>query len=194
MINDSKYDCVIDKQKQEILLRLIDKLEPKKEMFAGIQFLRLLLKEQGVDGCMGFLDKATKALSEKDGLDLAFDFTKSEKALFDRAVINFMTRRNFLHTAGWAIPGAVTFAHAGVSIADKIMSAKQEQPKQSSLLKQTERMMEHYLLPPSELLIGAALMNEGYEKYLEIKLEQIADAVSELSDKIHNEKSQGLGV
>lgn len=177
-----------------VLLRLIDNLEPKKEMYAGIRFLRMLLKEQGVNECMLFLDKATKALREEDGLDLAFDFTKSEKALFDRASMNFLTRRNFLSTIGWAVPGAVTSMHATANIVDKLISNNAEKPLHNSAINQSLYMMEHYLLPPSELLIGAALMNEGYEKHLEIKLEQIADAVSELSDKVHNEKSLRLGV
>lgn len=182
-------NLITHEQERKLLLTMIEHLEPKKEMYAGIRFLHKLLEERGVEECVSFLDKATKALSEEDGLDLAFDFTAEEKAIFDRAAINFLTRRNFLHTAGWAIPGMVTFSHAGVSIAHKLMDGSDRQPTYMSGVEKAEKMIEHYVLPPSELLIGAALMNEGYEKYLEIKLEQIADAVSQLADQIREKEN-----
>lgn len=190
IMGSAHHDRDEEATKRALLLKLIDRLEPEKEMFAGIRFLRTLLQDHGVEACTAFLDKATKALSEEDGLDLAFDFTPIEKAIFDSVQINYLSRRNFLQTAGWSIPGAVTFSHAGTSIAEKIMNQPVSAPKPHSRIAQTQAIIENYLLPPSELLIGAALMNEGYEKSLEIKLEQIADAVSELSEKIRLEKKQ----
>ncbi|MFO0110435.1 MAG: hypothetical protein ACK52W_07885, partial [Alphaproteobacteria bacterium] len=55
-----------------------------------------------------------------------------------------------------------------------------------------EEFIRTQIYPAGELLIGAALVNEAYEKSLELKLEQIADAVEMLGDKLR--QAEGLKV
>jgi hypothetical protein len=167
----------------EQLLALISQIHPEREVYAGKRFLKALAEKHGADACMSFVAKAVKALDEEDGLDLAFDFTPVEKRLFDRVALNVWNRRNFLQTLGWGIPGAVTAVHASLQMADQLTSSEPDPVNLHSAIHKAEHVVGKYLLPPSELMIGAALMNEAHEKYLAIKLEQVADAVSELADK-----------
>lgn len=175
------------------LERMIDNLKPDEELFAGKRFLRALLAERGVKGVLHFLKKAAKALAEQDGLDLAYDFDDTERRLFHSTRLNLLNRRNFLETIGWGVPGVLCLVNGVAKIGDKIVSAagghteknheKEEKPHRGNLFHTISESVEQ-LGGIEYTLIGAALVNEAIEKWIENKLEHVADAVGELGKKI----------
>lgn len=172
------------------LRELISHLRPDRELYAGRKFFEKLFDYAGVEGVLAFVDKASHALSDKGELDLYFDFSDVEKEAFRAARINYMSRRGFLGVAAVGTSGVV-FGATGVT--GLLRQAKDfrspgKDVAASDPIEATEHFVQKQLYPTAEVLIGAALMNEAYDKRLEIKLEQIADAVAELEAKIRKHK------
>lgn len=176
----------------EQLEHLIANLRPKGEVYTGITFLQKLLKSRGVDGVIAFVNKASHALNKEGSLDLAFDFDEVEKEIFNESRPN-MSRRNFLHTVGYVIPGAVFGAYGATSLAERVTSQRPSKPASSastrrSFLSIVKDSLDAIPMDIANITIGAALINEGAEKYAEIKIEQIADAVSVLDERLRLQK------
>jgi hypothetical protein len=189
---------------RERLEEMISDLHPKREVASGIRFLMGLLKEKGVKGVLGFVAKASNSLIKSDGLDLAYDFAPLEKEIFNKSRLNIMDRRNFLRTAGWIIPGAISLTNGAAKFGDqatRIFSSSEashndqklkESTPERNVFEHTSNFIEKNLIGLEYSLIGAALINEGLEKWIEIKLEQVADAVVQLDEGVKAEKSKSL--
>lgn len=177
------------------MVEMIARLKPDREVYAGRQFLKKLLEKRGVEGVLKFHKRAIAALDKQDGLDLYYDFDADEKSVFRRTYLRLWARREFLNTLGWGIPGALSLSAGTLDILGKIAGpTTPEETKPANNNFETAAQHVHQLLPYGEVLIGAALMNEAKEKWVEIKLEQIADALDLLTDQIKaREASQQHG-
>lgn len=180
---------------RERMRAMIDGLRPKSEVQTGITFLTKLLDSQGVEGVVNFVKKASTALDEEGSLDLAFDFTDVEKEIFAESRPN-MSRRNFLHTIGYAVQGVVFGTYGTASLANrlskKLSGDISEEPKSSrrGFMGMAKDTIGEVPMDIANIFIGAALINEGAEKWAEIKLEQIADAISILDEQIKSERKK----
>ncbi len=174
---------------EERMRELIARLHPDRELYSGRQFFKKLQERHGVNGVLSFIEKASNALDKQDGLDLHFDFDEAERAVFKRTYLNFISRKEFLNTIAWGVPGAIFGAYGIAGTLEQISNPEEPKPSDSAAGK-TKNFIDAYLYPPAEILIGAALVNESYEKMLEIKLEQIADAVDVLGEKIQREQAR----
>ncbi|MDX2113849.1 MAG: hypothetical protein SFW63_09000 [Alphaproteobacteria bacterium] len=188
--NSQSHPKHLDKK---FLEDVIKNLRPKSEVYTGITFLKKLLDSKGPEGVLDFVKRASVALDEEGSLDLAFNFNDVEREIFKESRPN-MSRRNFLHTIGYAVPGAVFGAYGAASLGNraikKITGEKSDDTPPTSrrnFLGLVKDVTGEIPMDIANLFIGAALINEGYEKWVEIKLEQIADAVSLLDERIKTE-------
>jgi hypothetical protein len=55
-----------------------------------------------------------------------------------------------------------------------------------------EEWVSRAIMPPSEVIIGLALMQEAFDKHQEIRLEQIADAVEVYAEQATHQKSHNV--
>lgn len=164
-------------------------LYPDREVYAGRKFFTKLLELKGVDGVLDFIERSKEALLTQDGLDLHYNFDVVEKEVFKRTYLKFWSKREFLNTFGWGMPGALFTAYglAGVSEqAEQLVRRESLVPEGWDGKRPAAKIKEAILVgePAAEVLIGAALVNEAFEKWSEIKLEQIADAVDVLGKKL----------
>ena len=181
---------------RDFLEGVITNLRPRSEVYTGITFLKKLLDSKGAEGVLDFVKRASVALDEEGSLDLAFDFNNVEKEIFKESRPN-MSRRNFLHTIGYAVPGAVFGAYGAASIGDRVIKklsgdkSQDETPtSRRNFLGAAKDVTGELPMDIANLFIGAALINEGYEKWIEIKLEQIAGAVSLMDERIKTEQKK----
>jgi hypothetical protein len=113
-----------------------------------------------------------------------------EKEVFARTRLRVMSRREFLGVSAVGIAGGVFFTTGTIGAVKQVITlAFGKDPQKNTLepqsqMDKTEEFIRTHIYPTGELLIGAALINEAYEKSLELKLEQIADAVEMLGDKL----------
>jgi hypothetical protein len=173
------------------LLAMIEALEPKEDVYTGIKFFKLLLQSRGVKGVMDFLNKAKKALDDGDGLDLTYDFDTIERSIFNRSRPNLLSRRGFLRTIAWQIPGTVYLGEGILGALDNVarMDTQAGTPAHNNSNEPSNGFaMAKDALGATDFitdtLIGGALVYEGHENKLEMKLEQIADAVSALDMRL----------
>lgn len=173
------------------LSELISHLRPDRELYSGRKFFETLLAYAGKEGVVAFIEKASKALSDKGELDLYFDFSDVEREAFNKARINYMSRRGFLGVFAVGGAGAVFGATGVTGLARQAKEAIRPREKSSDASSEHPvDTAEHFVkqfYPTAEVLIGGALLNEAWDKRLEIKLEQIADAVAELDVKLKKE-------
>lgn len=175
---------------REKLSEMIDHLRPDKELFSGRKFFERLIEYKSVEEVIAFVNKASAALDKQDGLDLYFDFDPVEKEVFDRTRLRMMSRREFLGVSAVGIAGGVFFTTGTIGAVKQVMNlafgkeAQGSAPAPETQMDKMEEFIRTQIYPTGELLIGAALVNEAYEKSLELKLEQIADAVEMLGDKL----------
>ncbi len=184
----------------EKLRDMISRLRPDKEVFAGRKFFEKLLADgsaENVDRVLRFIEKASKALDKNDGLDLHFNFDAAELTAFHKSYPPIWTRRAFLNTFGWGLPGAV-YAFEGIvglfAQFEEFYALPESNPKREEhdtlgrfgAIKKTLST----LTPTTETLIGLALVQEAFDKWVEIKLEQIADAVDVLAQQTVNKKAE----
>ena len=110
-----------DDLSEERVRKLISHLRPDRELYSGRKFFEKLLDYAGVEGVVDFVNKGSKALSDKGELDLYFDFNDVERDAFNKARINYMSRRGFLGVfavAGAALAlGTAAFADDPVKVA-----------------------------------------------------------------------------
>jgi hypothetical protein len=190
--------CSFIGMKQDELRHMIENLRPDREMYAGKKFLLALLDSQGVDGVETFTNKALKALSEGDGLDIPHHFNVVEKEIFKKAALHIWKRREFLTTFAWSIPGAVLMVKTPFDIAalTKRMEKSSSQEADENNFDKAHHVVENISLI-TEIPLAAALIYEGIRHDREMRLEHIADAVTELADRIQqesrNKKNQKSG-
>lgn len=175
---------------REKLSEMIDHLRPDKELFSGRKFFERLIEYKSVEEVIAFVNKASAALDKQDGLDLYFDFDPVEKEVFHRTRLRMMSRREFLGVSAVGIAGGVFFTTGTIGAVKQVMNlafgedSQGAAPAPETQMNKMEEFIRTQIYPTGELLIGAALVNEAYEKSLELKLEQIADAVEMLGDKL----------
>ncbi|MDE3060281.1 MAG: hypothetical protein KGJ06_04660 [Pseudomonadota bacterium] len=182
------------------LAAMIDALAPSSEMHTGKRLLREILKARGVEGVLEYVKKTVKILDEEDGLKL-HHFDPQELQFFKKIRLNLMTRRNFLETAGWGGPAIYALSQGTFKALGKGYDFIQwlegkSPPAQEHAVEDSKNPFdrlsertEHHLGVLEYLLIGAALLNEAAEKWLEIKLEQVARAVDELDDELKHQQA-----
>jgi hypothetical protein len=171
------------------LQRMINNLMPKSEVFSGQKFFTLLLKRRGVEGVMNFAKKATEALDKGNDLDLSYDFDEIEREAFNASRLQF-NRRTFLRRVAWQVGGAASLGYAGLQGLEKVVDLLKPTPSTSpdhvdepsaNVVGKTKKAWAEYIMPVGEGLIGAALIYEGHENAVEMKLEQISDAILQLA-------------
>ncbi|MFO0388101.1 MAG: hypothetical protein ACK502_00055 [Alphaproteobacteria bacterium] len=180
------------------MVLVIDSLKPKNQLYAGIRFLKILLKRRGVGAVVECVEKIHKILDEEGKLQ-DYDLEGYED-IFKDSRLNVHSRRNFLHTLGWGIPGAIVTVNGLAKLGDLVVSSVQEktpddetpappQPEpKSNVFRGVDHWIHDNLGPVEYTIIGAALLNECVEKWKEIKLEQVANAIAEMIDKHPPEK------
>lgn len=171
------------------MILVIDSLKPKDQLYAGIRFLKLLLKRRGVGAVVECVEKIHRTLdleSELKDYDL-----EGYEDIFRDARLNVHSRRVFLRTLGWGIPGAIVTASGITKLGDKIVTSLSDgettetghEPTPSNRFRRTHDWIEDNLGGLEYVVIGAALMNECAEKWKETKLDQVANAIAELAEK-----------
>jgi hypothetical protein len=182
--------CSFEGMNKDELRDMIAHLRPDREMYAGKKFLLALLDSRGVTGVDVFTNKALKALSVGDGLDLPHHFDEVEKEIFKKAALRMWNRKEFLTTMAWSIPGVVLAIKTPLDItvlATEKSSLDADTPSSDSKLNKAHHIVKNISLL-SDIPLAAALVYEGVRHDREMRLEHIADAVSELSDRITEEQ------
>jgi hypothetical protein len=175
---------------EEYLLDLVNGLVPDKALFAGKHFLKLHLKEKGVDATIEFVNKILDILDDEEGLNKELDFTEDELAILKRASFNGMTTRNFLRVWAWAACGIPIAAYgAGRTVLNSaeclgIVEPEKEAVQATNPLGEVVHFVGKYIMPPAEIVCGAALTYEAIDKHNILKLEQVSRAVTRFADKI----------
>jgi hypothetical protein len=177
---------------------VINNLKPKAQLHTGIRFLNILLERRGVKAVIECVEKIHRVL-DNEGKLLDYDLEGYED-IFRSAHLNVMTRRNFLHTLGWGIPGAITTVGGIAKILDQtVTSVSDNHPstqtsarnEETNPFRKTHEWIDHNLAGAEYTIIGLALMNECVEKWKEIKLEQVANAIAEVAEKYPSSQSSG---
>ncbi len=168
------------------MILVIDSLKPKDQLYAGIRFLKLLLKRRGVAAVVECVEHISNELDKKEKLQ-DYDLEGYED-IFKDSRLNVHSRRNFLHTLGWGIPGAIVTVNGLAKFGDMVVSSGHEESAepadpQSNTFRRVDHWIHDNMGAVEYTIIGAALLNECVEKWRELKLEQVANAVSELVEK-----------
>ena len=166
--------------------KVIDNLTPDEDLVIGKRFLRRLMDKRGPRGVFDFAKKAAKALSEKGSLDYTYDFDDAEKAAFNEARLNWLSRRSFFGVGCVGAAGGYYLLDGSLEGLAKFVESFGNDPEQPNIFRQTHDQVTgyHWL---SNIVIGGALVNEAVDKAVEIKLEHIADAVTEMHEKMRQE-------
>ncbi len=160
---------------------ILENLHEPQEKFAGIHFLRTLLKSKnGVSKVADFLSRANELLDKASAQELQVCFKPEEKKIFKtfKCRPNLLDPENFLHTVGWGVPGAICLMTGSAAAADLVMRAYTG--KSETLAGKMKHAIHDYLGPIEGILIGGALVNEALEKFHELKIGQISDATAQL--------------
>ena len=190
LVEEMDPTCSFDGMEDAELRHMIVNLRPDREMYAGKRFLLSLLDSRGVSGVDKFSNKALKALSEEGSLDIPHDFDVVEKEIFRKAALRMWNRKEFLTTMAWTIPGAILAVKTPIDIAVIATDAAPTDPNDPhATLHRTHDVMK-WLSLASDIPLAAALVYEGIRHDREMRLEHIADAVSELADRIKLEQKQ----
>lgn len=183
---------------EDALRRMIGNLMPKSEVFSGVKFFNFLLDRRGVEGVLNFIRKASQALDKGNDLDLSYDFDEVEREAFKASRLE-LSRRNFLRTTAWQLGGAITIADAALNAGGKVVDLIKPTPSStngappsppSNHLATAQQAVHNYGMPIAETLIGAALVYEGHDNRVEMKLEQVSDAVLQLAETLQKEHSK----
>jgi hypothetical protein len=175
--------------------QLIESLRPKEDMHAGVRFLLVLLEEEGPQAVIRFVDKMA-AILDKEGKLLNYDFQDRENDILKgKTSPSLVSRRTFLRSTAWTASGAVFAAHGAAGLIDQIGGyihqatkaplGKDDTAKEAiqrrSAAKHVYDFIGDHVMNTANILVGAALINEGVEKWREAKLEQVANAVAEIA-------------
>ncbi len=166
------------------LEEIIENMDEPGEKFAGIRFLKSLVKSNGgVEKVKDFLARANVVLDQSSAEDLPHCFTGDEKKIFKSYMCrpNLLDSQNFLHTLGWGLPGVICFMTGAASAADITMQAFGR--RKDNAAGKTKHWIHDTFGYVEGLVIGAALVNEAIEKFEEYHFAQISDATAELVDK-----------
>lgn len=172
------------------LQAMIRGLRPDRELYSGRRFFEKLLHYHGVDGVMSFVERAQKALSEEGELDLYFNFNDKERELFQKVGIKSFTRRSFFGVSMSGFSGAVFAGHGGLQLLDKLERNdwSSRTVAEAPTMVQKGLRVTNDIYPFAEVAIGGTLIYEGGKNKFEEKLEQIADAVSVLAEKLEEKQ------
>lgn len=182
---------------EDYLLDLVKGLSPTKELFAGKRFLEIHIREKGVDATINFINKILDILDDEEELNKHIDFEEDELAILKRASFNGMTTRNFLRVGAWAacgIPiGVYGLTRTIENIGEYAGLIEPAKSKSNTYNESTEvnHFIGKHLMPPAEIICGAALTYEAIDKYNILKLKQVSRAVTRFADKIA-EKHEGI--
>lgn len=187
---------------EQMIERLRSDRKHREPTFAGRQFFERLLEKRGVEGVVIFLAKASEALDKADGLDLELNFDETELTLFKQCWPNLMERRTFLLSGGCVLTGGAFGALGAVGTTRDALETVDAlrgipAPKKHAdphdrypWLTWAEDVISKHINPPAEVLIGAVLIQEGVDKWVELKLEQVADSVELLSEMMQKQQAQ----
>lgn len=182
---------------QRFLFDSIKALEPTRELFAGKKFLEIHLREKGVISTITFINKILDILDDEEGLNLHLDFSEDEISIFNRSSFNIYTRKNFLQTSAWFLSGLIFTGGGLFSQAENVMEyTRIKQPEapppqsQTDWVSKTGYFIHKHLAPAGEILCGAGLINEGLEKKIELKLDQVARAITKYADIVQKQYPQ----
>lgn len=170
------------------LRAVISALTPDEDLHTGKIFLLKLLERSGVGGVVAFVEKMHGVL-DKEGKLEEYDFDKAETALLKECRPNMLSRRRFLTTIGYGAGGATLIAYGGMNIADNIIS-KDPPPADATtsrrgLFGEIKKGFGKWAVPIfAEIGIGAALINEVVKDWREAKLEEVANAVAEMAERL----------
>lgn len=186
-MNDAAHNP--ERPSEDELKRMIRCLRPDSEVFSGRIFFMKLLEYKGVEGVYDFIERSKAALLTQTDLDLHYNFDPVEREIFKKTYLKAWSRREFLNTFGWGVPGAVFAAYGTTGMIEQVDDYRRRGsvlPENFERMSRPRQWKERVLTaePAAEVLIGAALVNEGFEKWDEIKLEQIADAVDVLGKRL----------
>jgi hypothetical protein len=181
---------------KEEMKELILSLRPKEDMHAGVRFLLVLLEEKSTQGVIDFVSKMS-AILDKEGKLLDYDFDGREKEILKgKAAPPIISRRTFLRSTAWTASGAVFAAHGALGLVDQLggyidkataptlgkEETQTEKIQRRAAIKSAYDFIGTHLMNTANILVGAALVNEGVEKWREAKLEQVANAIAELAE------------
>lgn len=180
---------------EEFLFDIIKGLSPSRELYAGKDFLRMMVEKKGVNATIEFVNKIIDILDDEEGLNHNIDFNEDEIKLFKKAKFNYLTRRNFLQTVAWTICGTGFLIYGMLETIQNFTEyfgiiKPAVVDSGDNIIHTLTTLSAKHILPLAEVICGVALINEGYEKLIEYKLDQIARAVTLFGDKI-NERAPG---
>jgi len=182
--------CSFEGMEEGELRHMIENLRPDREMYAGKNFLLGILNSRGVGGLDKTTNKLSKALSENGELDIPHDFDVVEKEIFKKTALRLWHRKEFLTTIAWSIPGAILALKTPLDIHAVATDNEPSNPDDPhATVHKTHNVMK-FLSLASEIPLAAALVYEGIRHDREMRLEHIADAVSELTDRIKQEQQR----
>lgn len=181
--------------KESRLRRDINRVGPATETAAGVQYFHKVLTERGPSGLLDTLARFRKMLDEGDGLDLA-EMKKHEQKIYHKVPPPVFNRRIFLGSSAWGLVGMSAIGGSVLKTTDHVHSAitpaNSDVPKNdhghpahdasANYAKQAHAIYERHVIPYESLIVGAALVNEGIEKWEVIRLRQIKDTVLRLGE------------
>ncbi len=177
---------------EEDLEKMIGRLYPNQDLFTGRKFFQILLKRGGPEAVLSFIEKASIALDKGDGVDLS-DFNDLERDAFNSSRVNYMSRRAFFGVACVGVAGVGFTGQGVVGTAKWFDDHDDNHGKPKTQISKAHDFVLEKVVPVAEILIGPALVNEAYDKKMEIKLKHIAYAIEVLQAKMEKE-SKSVGV
>jgi len=186
-MNHHKIDWEFMQKKPLKLDIMIENLDNPEEKYAGIYFLKTLLKSKngvdkaGVERVKNFLDRAKVIIGESSAQELPDHFTKEEKEIFDHYNCRpNLDLENSLETAGWRIPGDICRANGYATAADILISTVTG--NKHNVAGNFQHFVHNTLGPIEGVTIGVTLVADGLKKLREHNIGQISDATAQLVD------------
>ncbi|PZP86130.1 MAG: hypothetical protein DI582_03780 [Azospirillum brasilense] len=166
------------------LASYIHALRPDRRYFAGRTFFSLLLKEQGVEAVVNFLDQAQKSLLKDGELEVAdFEDNEALEDIFRRSRTKLLTRRAAMGVIAEGLGGAALAGYGAAGVVDQVrhLNSAPPAPQQPEPY---AKMLDHTVMPYAYIAIGGSMMDAAYRHNLEYKLGDIANAVTRLSERL----------
>lgn len=162
----------------------INALLPEKQYSYGRKFFQRLLDEQGVDGVLSFIGKASSILAQNKKPDHT-DFTQEELQIIKRLWPS-MTRREFLvGTLSPALGGIGLGSYGGLGVAHQIVSLGSGKPlipphKTEDGFEAAQHVVESTVMPSIYTLMGIEMFLYGSDTLNRQKLINIVNAAEKL--------------
>jgi len=163
----------------------------REASYIGFEFFQKVLARFGLSATLAVVKKV-EHVNDTDS-----DFSRHDledtpgDEVFDRVGFK-LSRRDFLRTAGYVPFALAEIAHSGLQVADGIAReamprAKGEKQKPTAFGVAAEKVAT-YALPPTGVLLGAALLTDAHHNWRELKLEHIANAAGEIAEVAEHEE------